>query len=178
MSENNFLNDGDFDWIKPLQEHRLNRTKTPNPAVLPAKKIVNNTSVSTNRHQELRTRAIAPRTQLPLSSTNATTATLNGGSKTTLSMASTTKIPVVLPSTRSTVENQRPIPAKRRSLVVPPISIHSSNPTQYSATVNTSPKEPPPPPPPPLGQPTEATCCFFKRKAKQALQITSATRKS
>ncbi len=177
MNENNFLNDGDFDWIKPLQEHRLNRTKTTNPAVLPSKKIVNNTSVSTNRYNELRNRTVVPRTQLPLSSTNATTATLNGGSKTTLSMASTTKIPVILPSTRSTLENQRPIPAKRRSLVVPPISIHSSNPTQYSATVNNCTKEQQPHPSC-IGQPTEATCCFFKRKAKQAFQITSTTRKT
>jgi hypothetical protein len=177
LNENNFLNDGDFDWIKPLQEHRLNRTKTTNPAVLPSKKIVNNTSVSTNRYNELRNRTVVPRTQLPLSSTNATTATLNGGSKTTLSMASTTKIPVILPSTRSTLENQRPIPAKRRSLVVPPISIHSSNPTQYSATVNNCTKEQQPHPSC-IGQPTEATCCFFKRKAKQAFQITSTTRKT
>lgn len=100
-------------------------------------------------------------------------------------MASTTKIPVVLPSTRSTIENQRPIPAKRRSLVVPPIATSSSNPTQSSSNTNTSTREQALPSlaqqqqhPSCMGQSTEATCCFFKRKAKQALQITSTTRKT
>lgn len=177
MKENNFVNDGDFDWIKPLQEHRLNRVKPTPTTVLPAKKTINTTSISNNRHHELRNRTVVPRTQLPLSSTNATTATLNGGSKTTLSMASTTKIPVILPSTRSTIENQRPIPAKRRSLVVPPIAT-SSNPTQSSSTTNNSTREQQQQQlqhPSCMGQSTEATCCFFKRKAKQALQITSST---
>lgn len=87
-------------------------------------------------------------------------------------MASTTKIPVNLPSAaRSTVENQRPIPAKRRSLIIPPISTYSTNHTQYSINVNNSNKEQPASC---IGQPTEATCCFFKRKAKQALQISSS----
>lgn len=180
MNENNLVSDGDFDWIKPLQEHRLNRTKSANTTVIPAnttvsKKIntnVNSTSLSTTRNNEFRNRTVAPRTQLPLSSTNATTATLNGGSKTTLSMASTTKIPVNLPSARSTVENQRPIPAKRRSLIIPPISTYSTNHTQYSTTVNNSNKEQHSSC---IGQPSEATCCFFKRKAKQALQITSSS---
>jgi len=143
-----------------------------------SKKIINNvnsTSLSTTRNNEFRNRAVLPRTQLPLSSTNATTATLNGGSKTTLSMASTTKTPVILPSTRSTTENQRPIPAKRRSLVVPPISTYSVNHTQYSINVNNCNKEQHSSC---IGQPSEATCCFFKRKAKQALQITSTTRKT
>lgn len=94
-------------------------------------------------------------------------------------MASTTKIPVILPSTRSTIENQRPIPAKRRSLVVPPIAT-SSNPTQSSSTTTNSTKEQQQQHqqlqhPSCMGQSTEATCCFFKRKAKQALQITSST---
>jgi hypothetical protein len=184
LNENNLINDGDFDWIKPLQEHRLNRNKTINTTVIPSnnnvsKKIINNvnaTSLSTARNNEFRNRTIAPRTQLPLSSTNATTATLNGGSKTTLSMASTTKNPVNLPSTRSTIENQRPIPAKRRSLVVPPISTYSSNHTESSTNVNNYNKEQHSSC---IGQQSEATCCFFKRKAKQALQITStATRKT
>jgi hypothetical protein len=87
-------------------------------------------------------------------------------------MASTTKIPVNLPSTRSTTENQRPIPAKRRSLVAAPISTYSSNHTQYSPNVNNSNKEQQSSC---IGQSSEATCCFFKRKAKQALQITSTT---
>jgi hypothetical protein len=90
-------------------------------------------------------------------------------------MASTTKNPVILPSTRSTTENQRPIPAKRRSLVVPPISTYSVNHTQYSTNVNNCNKEQHSSC---IGQPSEATCCFFKRKAKQALQITSTTRKT
>ena len=87
-------------------------------------------------------------------------------------MASTTKIPVILPSTRSTIENQRPIPAKRRSLVVPPIAT-PSNPTQSSTNSTKEPQQLQHPSC--MGQSTEATCCFFKRKAKQALQITSST---
>ncbi len=133
---------------------------------------VNGTTLSTTRNNEFRNRTVAPRTQLPLSSTNATTATLNGGSKTTLSIISTTRVPLNLPSTRSTIENQRPIPAKRRSLVAMPPII---NPTQYSTTVNNCTKEQHPSC---IGPSSEASCCFFKRKAKQALQITSTTRKT
>ena len=28
LNENNLVNDGDFDWVRRLQEHRLNRSKT------------------------------------------------------------------------------------------------------------------------------------------------------
>ncbi|CAF4655373.1 unnamed protein product, partial [Rotaria magnacalcarata] len=27
LNENNLVNDGDFDWVKVLQEHRSNRSK-------------------------------------------------------------------------------------------------------------------------------------------------------
>lgn len=191
LEENNLVNDGDFDWIKPLQEHRLNSNKTKNTTITGisstnavTKKLANTTlnaiSSSTSRNNpELRNNrtitsrnAYPPQQQLPLSSTNATTTTLNGGSKTTLSAASATKIPVVLPSLRSTTDNQRPIPAKRQSLVPIAASNYSSSQAQNSINVNNSNKEQCSSL---LGQSSEATCCFFKRKAKRALQITSTT---
>lgn len=133
---------------------------------------------TTNRNNnELHNRTVAPRSicqhPLPLNSTNATTVTLNGGSKTTVSTASTTKTPVILPSLRSTTENYRPIPAKRQSLAGTTAN-PSSNQTHFSNNVNNCNKEQYASF---IGQPSVATCCFFKRKAKQALQITSTTSK-
>ena len=242
LSENNLLNDGDFDWVKRLQEHRLNRSKTatiaaaaastgaPAPAnttvvgatstngptalptglpVNPIKNINATTNASSsmvqtpttrnnntfNHLNESRTRSTTQRsayhTQLPLSSTNrstnATTATLNGGSKTTLSMASTGKIQATLPSSsssRTATENHRPgpPPTKRRGLVPPPpplpyYSYHHTHHPQYSANVNNSNNNPTSKGQHSsvIGPPSEPTCCFFKRKAKRALQITSTT---
>jgi len=181
LKENNLIDDGDFDWIKPLQEHRLNRNKTvtgmasTNAAAKKTVNTANGTSSSiTRNNNELRNLTVAPRSiyhrhPLPLSSTNATTLTLNGGSKTTLSMVSTTRMPVTLPSSRATIENNRPIPAKRHSLAPPPppsTSLSSSNHAQYSTNVNNCNRE---------QYSSEPTCCFFKPKAKQALQITSTT---
>ncbi|CAF5149563.1 unnamed protein product, partial [Rotaria magnacalcarata] len=135
---------------------------------------VNGVSSTVRNNQELHNRTVAPRSicqhPLPLSSTNATTVTLNGGSKTTVSTASTTKTPVILPSLRSTTETHRPIPAKRQSLVTatanpssnPSTNVNNCTKEQYSSYI---------------GQPSVATCCFFKRKAKQALQIASTTPK-
>ncbi|CAF1042945.1 unnamed protein product [Rotaria sordida] len=179
LDENNLINDSDFDWIKILQEHRLNRNKTNLTGLkstnTTTKKIISTTngisSTIRNNNHELHNRTVALRSiyqhhQLPISSTNATTVTLNGGSKTTVSNASTTKTPVILPSLRSTMENQRPIPAKRHSLIPVRTTSNSStnvnncNKEQYSSFI---------------GQSSEATCCFFKRKAKHALQITSTT---
>ncbi|CAF0884910.1 unnamed protein product [Rotaria sp. Silwood1] len=187
LDENNLINDSDFDWIKLLQEHRLNRNKTKqtNPTGITStnnttKKIVPTTngissssSTTVQNNHELHNRTVALRSiyqhqQLPINSTNATTVTLNGGSKTTVSNASTTKTPVILPSLRTTIENSRPIPAKRQSLIpVRPISsssthVNNCNKEQYSSCI---------------GQSSEATCCFFTRKAKHALQITSTTSK-
>ncbi|CAF1522089.1 unnamed protein product [Rotaria magnacalcarata] len=184
LNENNLVNDGDFDWVKVLQEHRSNRSKTKNTTLtgivstsVTTKKVinpVNGVSSTVRNNQELHNRTVAPRSicqhPLPLSSTNATTVTLNGGSKTTVSTASTTKTPVILPSLRSTTETHRPIPAKRQSLVTatanpssnPSTNVNNCTKEQYSSYI---------------GQPSVATCCFFKRKAKQALQIASTTPK-
>jgi casein kinase 1 gamma len=136
-------------------------------------------------------RSLYHQNQLPLSSTNRstnpTTATLNGGSKTTLSMASTSKIQATLPSSsssRTATENHRPgpPPTKRRGLVPPPpplpyYSYHHTHQQQHSANVNNSNnthmnKEQHSPI---MVPPSEPTCCFFKRKAKRALQITTTT---
>ena len=110
---------------------------------------INGTSLNTNNNQ-FRNRTITPRSsthhQLPLSSTNATTVTLNGGSKTTISMASATKMP--------------PIPTQRRSLIPQPRTYCSSNPI----TVNTGIKD--------QNSLSKPTCCFFQRKSKQDLQVT------
>ncbi|CAF0742272.1 unnamed protein product [Adineta steineri] len=228
LSENNLINDGDFDWVRRLQEHRLNRSKTlttaaantnttgttsTNPPTALSTGITSNTTKNTNtltnlstsitqtpttRHNqnESRNRSTMQRNayqhhQLPLSSTNrstnATTATLNGGSKTTLSMASTSKIQPTLPSSSSSriaTENHRPgpPPTKRRGLVpqpppLPCYSYHHTHQQQHSANVNNSNnthmnKEQHSSV---IGPPSEPTCCFFKRKAKRALQITSTT---
>ncbi|CAF1166625.1 unnamed protein product [Adineta steineri] len=190
LNENNLVNDDDFDWIKPLQEHRSKRTKTTNATGtdtittnLPTKKInntinctsssttcINNNNNNESRNRTITSRSIYPHNQLPLSSTNATTLTLNGGSKTTLSMASTTKLPVNLPTTRSTVEKHRPIPAKRLSVVASPLAAAPPTTSNYSSNhilnLNNSSKD--------FEQSSAATCCFFKRKAKRALQITSS----
>ena len=243
LSENNLLNDGDFDWVKRLQEHRLNRSKTAAsaaaattgavvpanativgatsmnvPAVLatglpanPMKNVHTTTNASSSMIQtpttrnnnnnnyshlnESRTRSTTQRSayapQLPLSSTNrstnATTATLNGGSKTTLSMASTSKVQATLPSSsssRTATENHRPgpPPTKRRGQVpapppLPYYSYHHTHQQQYSANVNNSNNNhmSKGPHSAVIGPPSEPTCCFFKRKAKRALQITSTT---
>ncbi|CAF1027293.1 unnamed protein product [Adineta ricciae] len=184
LKDNNYINDDDFDWIKPLQEHRSKRSKTANTTItgIPstnatAKKTANTTNIMSssttciNNNDESRNRTVASRSlyphyQLPLSSTNATTVTLNGGSKTTLSMASTTKLPVMLPSTNSTIENRRPIPTKRRSLIPAPPSNYSSN---NVLNVNQTAKD--------YEHTAHPTCCFFKRKPKEALQITSTISK-
>jgi hypothetical protein len=76
--------------------------------------------------------------------------TLNGGSKTTVSLASTTKIPVNLP----------PIPAQRRSLIPPPVSYYSENPININS-VNKD-----------QNSSSKATCCFFKCKSKHDIQVT------
>lgn len=245
LNENNLINDGDFDWVKRLQEHRLNRSKTAavtaNPAGAATSSAGNNmtivgatsanvaTALSTgitggnnptklitqtmhqsssivqtttprnnNNYQyanESRSRTAMQRStyhhQLPLSSTNrstnATTGTLNGGSKTTLSMASANKVQATLPSSsssRTATENHRPgpPPTKRRGLVPPPpplpyLSYNQTHQAQHSANVNNSNNNhvnkmqhssv--------IGPPSEPTCCFFKRKAKRALQITTTT---
>ncbi|CAF1260520.1 unnamed protein product [Rotaria magnacalcarata] len=235
LNENNLINDGDFDWVKRLQEHRLNRSKTTTtatnttiagttvtnvPTVLSTGITTGNTNKNTNtltnpsastiqtptiRHNstnnnnnnESRNRSTTVQRstynnrQLPLSSTNRstnpTTATLNGGSKTTLSMASTNKVQLTLPSSsssRTATENHRPgpPPTKRRGLVPPPpplpyYSYHHTHQQQQSANVNNSnnthiSKEQHSSI---IGPPSEPTCCFFKRKAKRALQITSTT---
>ncbi|CAF0926431.1 unnamed protein product [Rotaria sp. Silwood1] len=238
LSENNLINDSDFDWVKRLQEHRLNRSKTTTttttttvtnatitgitlanvPTTLstglnnvntnkntttvtnPSSPIVqtpttrnnnNNTTTNESRNRSIVQRNTYHQRQLPLSSTNRstnpTTATLNGGSKTTLSMASTNKIQLTLPSStssRTAIENHRPgpPPTKRRGLIPPPppLPYYSYNHThqqQQSANVNNSnnihiSKEQHSSI---IGPPSEPTCCFFKRKAKRALQITSTT---
>jgi hypothetical protein len=216
LHEHNLINDGDFDWIKRLQEHRINRNKIANTTStgitstqLPttsSKDVTTKTMVNTltgastltpngrnpNHVSGTRHRSTTQRStchyQLPLSSTNATTITLNGGSKTTLSMASTSKIPTAVTSSRTTIENPRaggPPPTKRRGLVPAPVlstlpSAYSYHDTYQQVTctnVNNSNnthlyKEPPSSL---IGQASEPTCCFFKRKAKRALQITSTT---
>ena len=229
LNENNLINDGDFDWVRRLQEHRLNRSKTTTmnntttagvtstnvpPALSTgvtanstnknANTIMNASSSSmlqtptnrtNNHHNESRNRSAVSRNlyqqnQLPLSSTNRstnpTTATLNGGSKTTLSMASTSKIQGALPqsSSRTAIENHRPEPppTKRRGLVpapppLPHYSYQHTHQQQHSANVNNSnnthmTKEQHIST---IVPPSEPTCCFFKRKAKRALQITSTT---
>lgn len=220
MRENNWTNDGDFDWIQRLQEHRVNRSKTTantstisNQFAASASKdalsktfvttFAGGSSLTTGTRQinESRHRSTTQRSNvqypLPLSSTNGTTMTLNGGSKTTLSMASTSKIPTAILPTRPPVENQRsgPPPTKRRGLV-PPLSssaapslppslatlpstysYHHTHQPATSVHVNNSNasylgKEGPSSL---FGQNSEPTCCFFKRKAKRALQITSTT---
>ncbi|CAF0936640.1 unnamed protein product [Adineta ricciae] len=229
LSENNLINDGDFDWVKRLQEHRLNRSKTQttaamnghttgttstNPATALSSGINSSSNKNTNtltnlssstvqtptnrngNHHDSRHRTAIQRNtfqnhQLPLSSTNrstnATTVTLNGGSKTTLSMASTSKVQPALPSlssSRTATENHRPgpPPTKRRGLVpepppLPCYSYHHTHQQQHPANVNNSNnsrthKEHPSSS---IGPPSEPTCCFFKRKAKRALQITTTT---
>ncbi|CAM4857159.1 unnamed protein product [Rotaria socialis] len=237
LNENNLVNDGDFDWVKRLQEHRLNRSKTTTtamnttiagttltnvPTVLSTGITTGNTNkntntltnpsastiqtstarhnstttTTTNNNNESRNRSTTVQRstynrQLPLSSTNRstnpTTATLNGGSKTTLSMASTNKVQLTLPSSsssRTATENHRPgpPPTKRRGLVPPPpplpyYSYHHTHQQQQPANVNNSnnthiSKEQHSSI---IGPPSEPTCCFFKRKAKRALQITSTT---
>lgn len=218
LQENNYVNDGYFDWMKRLQEHRSNRQKVSNnnntvigraSNNLPTNstnditaKTIGNTyasaSVSTpptrlpTNAVESRQRSTTQRSnchyQLPVSSGNMTTITLNGGSKTTLSMASTSKIPVTMIPSRSTANgNQKsesgpPPPTKRRGLVPPPVQMRPSS-TQSNHQPISSPnlnnsnnthlqKEPVSLL---LGQPSEPTCCFFKRKAKRALQISSST---
>ena len=208
LEENKFVNDGDFDWVKRLQEHRLNRQKAANPTIagLPSSTVpvtpstgatpkalastMTATSLSaattSNTNHESRYRSIVQRTtyqpQLPMSSTNATTTTLNGDSKTTLSTASGAKIPSIVPFTRTAVETQRsgPPPTKRRGLLPTPTpsltyfhthqqtqsgNQNNSNNTplnkdQYSSSV--------------IGPSSGPTCCFFKRKTKRALQMTSS----
>jgi hypothetical protein len=171
-------------------------TVNKNPVTNPSSSILQTpTTRNNNNTSESRNRSTVQRNiyhpQLPLSSTNRstnpTTATLNGGSKTTLSMASTSKIQTTLPSlssSRTATENHRPgpPPTKRRGLVPPPpplpyYSYHHTHQQQHSANVNNSNnthmnKEQHSPI---LAQPSEPTCCFFKRKAKRALQITSTT---
>ena len=222
LQENNFVNDGDFDWIKRLQEHRNNRQKAANQttivgraaAQLPgsssadvtAKTIANtytSTSASTPtvRHQiqmnDVRPKSAATRTgghcQLPVNTGNMTTITLNGGSKTTLSMASTSKIPVTMSTSRTTNGQQKletgpPPPTKRRGFVPTPVQMRPSsssvsNQQQISSTnlnnSNSTHLQREPVSSLLLGQPSEPTCCFFKRKAKRALQISStASRKA
>lgn len=230
LNENNLINDSDFDWVRRLQEHRLNRSKTTttnnattagmtstnvqpalstgvtaNPTNKNANTVMNASSSSmlqtpTTRnhnhhhnesgHRPATQRNVYQQNQLPLSSTNRstnpTTATLNGGSKTTLSMASTSKIQGTLPlsSSRTAIENHRPEPppTKRRGLVpapppLPHYSYHHTHQQQHSANVNNSnnthmTKEQHMST---MVTPSEPTCCFFKRKAKRALQITSTT---
>ena len=229
LNENNLVNDGDFDWVRRLQEHRLNRSKTAtnnnhntttttqptttgvltntnkisntNPSTpiiqTPASRTMNFHSTTTNnnnnysdsRQRSLNNQKTPSSQQLPLTtnrSTNPTTATLNGGSKTTLSMASTNKISTTIASSssRPSTENHRPDPppTKRRGLIpapppLPYYSYHHTHQQQHSAHVNNSNNihmikdhqtlslQPP----------SEPTCCFFKRKAKRALQITATT---
>lgn len=211
LKENHWTNDGDFDWIKRLQEHRVSRTKTTTTTMtnhLPiasskdqlSKTFVNTTTANSSiaapvHRQRSTTQRSTCHYQLPLSSTNATTMTLNGGSKTTLSMASTSKIPTSIFSSRLPVENQQrsgPPPTKRRGLVPPPstsvlppslatlpstYSYHHTHQQVATSNVNNSNntylgKDVPSSL---FGQTSEPTCCFFKRKAKRALQITSTT---
>jgi hypothetical protein len=90
-------------------------------------------------------------------------------------MASATKIQTAIPSARTAIENRpQPPPTKRRSLVPAPLSYSPPTAPQYTANVNNSKEQHSAL----IGQPSEATCCFFKRKAKRALQITSTTRKT
>jgi hypothetical protein len=140
---------------------------TVNVTSSPATLNNNNNNNNESRNRTVASRSIYPHHQLPLSSTNTTTVTLNGGSKTTLSMASATKLPVLLPSSRSTVENYRHIPAKRRSLVPAPISYDSSNHMQHSPNVNNSNKDDHSSF---IGPSSESTCCFSKRKPQRVLQ--------
>jgi len=236
LKEHHWSNDGDFDWIKRLQEHRVSRTKpsmtnatatttTTTTNHLPigsskdqlSKTFVNtiaaNSSITAPVHrQRSTTQRSTCHYQLPLSSTNATTMTLNGGSKTTLSMASTSKIPTSVFSSRLPVENQRsgPPPTKRRGLVPPPNSSSSAAIASATASASAATNSVLPPnlatlsstysyhqthqqvapinvnnsnntylgkevPSSLFGQTSEPTCCFFKRKAKRALQITSTT---
>ena len=174
-----------------------NTNKNTNTTINPSSSMVQTPTIrnNNNNNSESRNRSINQRNtyhhQLPLSSTNRstnpTTATLNGGSKTTLSMASTSKIQPTLPSSsssRTATENHRPgpPPTKRRGLLPPPppLPYYTYNHThqqQHSANVNNSNnthmnKEQHSPI---IAQPSEPTCCFFKRKAKRALQITSIT---
>jgi hypothetical protein len=227
LSENNLVNDGDFDWVKRLQEFRLVRNKggtnttnvagttsanvaaasslgvagnamrniltTTNApstvAPVPAVRSHNQPQYSNDNRNRPSTQRSSQHLQLPLSttnrSTNATTGTLNGGSKTTISMASTGKLATTLPSSsssRNATENHRPgpPPTKRRGLVpapppLPSYSYHHTHQQQYSANVNNSNnnytnKDQHGAA---MGHLSEPTCCFFKRKAKHALQITT-----
>ncbi|CAF4735043.1 unnamed protein product, partial [Rotaria magnacalcarata] len=71
LNENNLVNDGDFDWVKVLQEHRSNRSKTKNTTLtgivsssVTTKKVinpVNGVSSTVRNNQELHNRTVAPR---------------------------------------------------------------------------------------------------------------------
>jgi len=168
-----------------------NAVTNPSSSILQTPTTRNNNNNSESRNRSTIQRNAYQHHQLPLSSTNRstnpTTVTLNGGSKTTLSMASTSKIQATLPSSsssRTATENHRPgpPPTKRRGLIPPPpplpyYSYHHTHQQQFSANVNNSNnthmnKEQHSSI---IGPPSEPTCCFFKRKAKRALQITSTS---